>query len=497
MTEAIIIVAGVLSLLLYWRFRPSSYTSSLLSEEEAIQIATQYIDQLVGVDVKDWKVFTSYWYDQKVINRMHQLNLLDKWRQLLFDWGLVEAWRLRFIHQNNSIAINISAKKEVTFLDTTIRNTALLRETKPIITTSEDIVRLLSSENDSVLWKSLQTTGKGERTEELANIKQYWYMINQEEVRMKLTVVLSDDRVTQISSDTEINTNAIQSLVRKEYRENALNLSSFIGSLAAVIVAIFVFIHTEQVINATSSMVLTILMVSSILLTTIDHIKMSVIHAFDSRLTLKSIYTVGTLSALVGMITYGFLTFLLSFVGLNLAELNGSLTFQNMMTQLSTGIGVGLICLSISGIFFYLLQLGGYVRISPELSSRSIFLSGYRYRQSLSMSVQSALLEETIYRLLAISLLTLLFDQTVLAIVITSILWACLHQGQGFSPSIFRCLQLVMIGLILGYIFVHFGFLAAFIAHFTYNFLTTSLPLIEYQLSKYRATESVSINTNR
>ncbi|WP_241211406.1 CPBP family intramembrane glutamic endopeptidase [Amphibacillus jilinensis] len=479
----LLFVLGLASMFIYWRFRPASYESSLLPEEKAVRIATDYINQLVGVDVSKWRWYTSYWYDHKLINRMHKLNLLDRWRHLLFDWGIVEAWRIRFIDQDNSIVINISAKGEITFLSTTIRDAALYNEAHTTMTSSADVISQIKHKH-SCIWDRIEATGEGERTEELANIKHYWYMISQGDLRMKITVILEDGRVTEVVNDTEINTSDMQAIVRKEYRETALNLSGFIGSLIAVTVAIFVLINIEQVINVYTSIALTGLMIVSILLTAADDIKLSLINAYDSRLTVRSIYTVGVLSALVGIIAYGFLMFLLSFVGLNLAYLNGSMVFQNPITQLLAGIGTGFLCLSLTNLLFHFLQQHGFLRIAPELSSRSTFLSGYKYKQSISMSIQSALLEEVIYRLLGISLLSLFINQTVIAIVVTSILWACLHQGLGFSSSLYRGLQLVIIGMILGVVYVYFGFLTVFVAHFIYNFLMTSLPLIDYQMSK-------------
>lgn len=499
MIEITVLLIGLFSITLYWKYRSKSYESTLIEREEAIKLGAEYIDQLIGIDVSTWKKFTSYWYDQKIVSRMHKLNLLDKWRELLFSWGLVEAWRIRYVYENNSIAININAKGEITFLNSTIRNSNIYKQIEDKISTSTDVISKLNRPKGN-LWNKINEVGTGEITEELSSIKHFWYKITHDNLRMKMTVIVEDDnRITQISNDTEIKTNDIQSIVRKEYRESALNLGSFIVSLCAVIISIFVLINTEHLTSLSASLIVSIIIIFAILLTAKEDIESSVINAYDSRLTLKSIYTVSSLSAFMGVTAYGFLIFILSFTGFNLALINNDQLFNNITDQIMIGIGSGFIFLSLSTIVFYVMQKKGYLRISPELSSRSIFLSGYNYRQSISMSIQSSLLEETMYRLLGISLVIWMFNNSVLAILLTSILWAFLHQGNGFSPPIFRWAQLLIIGLALGFIFVEYGFIAALLAHFIYNFLTTSLPLLDYKLIKRKqrkkpAHKSINLN---
>lgn len=495
MIEGLILIAGIVSLGLFWRFRPPSYESSLLPKDEAIAIATKYIDHIIGVDVTGWKTFSNYWYDYEVVNRMHQLDLLEKWRYLLFDWGIIEAWRIRFIYENNSIVVNINAKREITFLNTNIRDHSLYRELSHMLSTPMEIISILNSPEKGAIWSSVEATGEGERIEDFSKIKNYWYVIEHNKVRMKFNVIVEDNRITQIYNDIDINTDKIQSIVRKEYQESALNLTSFIASLAATIIAIIALIYTTQVTGLFNSLLLVGIMSLAIVLTAVDDIKLSVVNAFDSRLTLKSIYIVSMLSALMGIIAYGFLTFIVSFAGFNLLRINGYQFFDNPLHQLFAGIGIGFICLSISTALFYVFQQKGLLRVSPELSSRSTYLSGFKYRQAVSISAQSSLLEELIYRLLGISLFVWLFHNEFLAVAITSVLWAFLHQGRGFSPPVFRWLQLVLIGVGFGYVFIHYGFLAAFIAHFIHNFMLISLPLFDYKLSKRKQRVYSSINS--
>ena len=86
------------------------------------------------------------------------------------------------------------------------------------------------------------------------------------------------------------------------------------------------------------------------------------------------------------------------------------------------------------------------LRISPELSNRSMFLSGFTLRQGLNMSLQSSIGEEVIYRLLIISLIFWLSGSMILSILISSLLWAIMHQVTGYDPRWIRWTHLFVLG---------------------------------------------------
>ncbi|MDT2235974.1 hypothetical protein P7H19_06170 [Paenibacillus larvae] len=221
---------------------------------------------------------------------------------------------------------------------------------------------------------------------------------------MKISVQVSQGRIINILSDTEIKTSNIQQVVKKEFRETALNLSGFIGALGATIAGVLSLIYTDASIGSTISVLLAAIIVFAVFLTSTDDVKMGIVNAYDSRLTIKSVYIIGYLSALMAGLAYSCVVFVTSLAGFNLASLEQIPLFRNQVSQITYGVSIGLICLGLFSLLFRILENKGLVRISPELSERSLFLSGFKYRQSISMSIQSSLMEELIFRLLGVSL---------------------------------------------------------------------------------------------
>lgn len=484
--EFIWLIIGFASLGIFIKYRPQSYESMLIPRAEAVTLAQKRIFELAGVDVSTWKAYAMYWHDRNTVSRLHQLNKLDPLRSTLFNWGLVESWRIRFISMNNSIIIGLNARGEVTFLHVNVRDNQYYMDEdtgKKQETSMEDIKRALTQEN-SIFWKDAAIIGQGQRTEDLSSIDTYWYLVEGHDLRMKMSVQVSKGRIINILSDTEIKTSNIQQVVKKEFRETALNLSGFIGALGATIAGVISLIYTDVSVGSSLSVFLAAIIVFAIFLTSTDDVKMSIVNTYDSRLTVKSVYLIGYLSALMAGLAYGCVVFITSLAGFNLATMEQIPLFRNPSSQIMYGVSIGLICLAFFAWLFKILENRGLVRISPELSERSLFLAGFKYRQSISMSIQSSLLEELVFRLLGISLFIWLLGHDFTSILLTSVLWAFLHQGSGYSPSVYRWSQLVIFGIILGYTFLYFGFLAALTAHFIHNFVLTSLPLIYYKIQK-------------
>lgn len=108
-------ILAVVGLLLFIKFKPPTIASLLLSKDEAKEISIQFIKEFVGIDVENWDFYSVYWYDHDTVNKLHHLGILKKNRKVLYDVGLVESWRVRFVHQNQSFVVGVNANREITF----------------------------------------------------------------------------------------------------------------------------------------------------------------------------------------------------------------------------------------------------------------------------------------------------------------------------------------------------------------------------------------------
>lgn len=81
------------------------------------------------------------------------------------------------------------------------------------------------------------------------------------------------------------------------------------------------------------------------------------------------------------------------------------------------------------------------------------------------MAWVAAISEEATYRLLGIILFKKLFRNNFIAVVIPSVIWAASHTQYPVYPVYTRLIEVSIIGIILGYVFLKYGFLTAVFAH--------------------------------
>lgn len=488
------IMLALIGGLLYVKFKPDSYQSLLLDKEEAHKIASRFIRSYCGTDVSGWRYYAMYWHDRDTVNKLHHLGILDKVRPILYDWGLIEAWRIRFVGDNRSIIVGINAKSEVTFLNVDMHRKATPQKSTPILS-GDQLQKELSSSKIGV-WCKAKFIGEGKKEEDLEDVHTYWYLIESDEIRMKMTAVVANGYLINITTEQEINTNKMNNAVKKEYVESALNISGVLGSLLTVMIALIVLLMLDLHTNVVFSFILGMITFIASMLTVREDIQLGIVNAYDSRITEKMVYIMGIVSALLASLASGFVTFISSLAGVPLSEMLGIPLMENMKDQLLGGMGAGFASLGLSTWLFYVVKRMGFVRISPELSDRTVYMSGFNLKQGLSVSLQSSMSEEVVHRLLMIPALWWLTGNVYVAIGVSSILWASLHQATGYHPRYVRWGQLVALGFVLGILFVHLGFLSAFLAHFIHNFILICTPLLQFRYQLRRGSDKAVNHTS-
>lgn len=93
----------------------------------------------------------------------------------------------------------------------------------------------------------------------------------------------------------------------------------------------------------------------------------------------------------------------------------------------------------------------------------------------LFIGFSAAATEEGIFRLFGIPFLKKYVKKTWIAIIITAFVWGFLHSNYPQSPWFVRGIEIGLMGIVLGWMFVRFGFLANFTAHYTFNALQTAI----------------------
>ncbi|NPC91388.1 CPBP family intramembrane metalloprotease [Bacillus sp. WMMC1349] len=476
------IVLALLGLYLFFRFKPPVYQSLLLDKETARQKSAEFIRTHLGVDVSKWKSFAVYWYDHDTVNKLHHVGLLNQTRQVLYNWGLLESWRIRFVSQNQSIITGVNAKGEITFFHADVRK-------KNLQTTGLGRVSLEQLKEDLAvdhegLWAQAKATGSGEKQEDLEQVTTYWYMAESANIRMKMAVELYNQHIISLQTEQEIRTENMNKAVQKEQLESTLGITGVLGSCIAVVAAIIVLIHLDVRADMTVSMIMGSILAVCNLFSIKEDIQLTIVNAYDSRMSLKMVSSLAILSAVLAGILIGFVVFICSLAGNSLGENLHWPIWEKVGNQLLSGGCAGIICLGLSAVFFSVLEKKKWLRISPELSNRTIYLSGFTFRQGLNMSLQSSLVEETVYRLLMIPAIWFVSHSVFITLLVSSGLWAIMHQGTGYHPRWLRWIHLFAFGCFLGLLFIESGFLAVFAAHFIYNFILFCMPLWNYNIQR-------------
>ncbi|MES1036215.1 CPBP family intramembrane glutamic endopeptidase [Bacillus pumilus] len=479
-------VFGLIGLFLFTKYRVSTIESNLLDRSEARKVSIDFIREFVGIDVEEWDVYSVYWYEHETVNKLHHLGLLKKNRHILHEMGLVESWRIRFVHQNQSFVIGVNAKREVTFFYADVRQTSLPNKGAQI--SLEGLKEQLTYSSKG-LWAKTKPTGSGSKEEDFREIKTYWYLAEKEDIRLKVTVEMQSGVITYIGTDTEILTDQMNKVIRDEQVESTFGISGMLGSAAAMIIAILVLVLMNVQIQITLSLILGLIIVLVQSLTIKEDIQLTIVNAYDARMSVHTVQLLGILSTLFAGLLTGFVVFICSLAGGALVNELGLKFLDQSIVQIFIGLSAGIISLGITSLVFYLLERMNRLRISPELSNRSMFLSGFTLRQGLNMSLQSSIGEEVIYRLLMISLIFWLSGSMILSILISSLLWAIMHQVTGYDPRWIRWTHLFVFGCFLGFLFVNYGFISVLAAHFVHNLVLVCMPLWQFKLQRYLHTK--------
>lgn len=94
------------------------------------------------------------------------------------------------------------------------------------------------------------------------------------------------------------------------------------------------------------------------------------------------------------------------------------------------------------------------------------------------MAWAASISEEAVYRLLSIALMLKLTRSRFLAVLLPSVVWAMSHTQYPIYPVYTRLVEVTVIGLIFGYVFLKYGFLTALFTHASMNSVLMGLSIM-------------------
>lgn len=136
--------------------------------------------------------------------------------------------------------------------------------------------------------------------------------------------------------------------------------------------------------------------------------------------------------------------------------------------SIALGYFVFLLMLGIQAVMFYIGQQ--YLGVWQEWVRLAWFSSAYLPILSiLVFAYNASLSEEIIFRGFGISLGKKYLNNTFLAVLVTSLVWGFAHSTYPVFPVWFRGIEVGMLGLFLGFIFVKYGIIVVLVAHFLFD----------------------------
>lgn len=131
---------------------------------------------------------------------------------------------------------------------------------------------------------------------------------------------------------------------------------------------------------------------------------------------------------------------------------------------------------------------------SPQQSPYSEVLSGIvPWAQPLAIGFSASITEELMFRVIMVGLILRYTGLHVAAVVIPAIIWAFLHSPYPQEPFYIRGIELTVIGIFYGVLFLRYGPIAPIISHFGYNALVSGTLLFRSDDPYYQLTGALVV----
>jgi hypothetical protein len=147
----------------------------------------------------------------------------------------------------------------------------------------------------------------------------------------------------------------------------------------------------------------------------------------------------------------------------------------------ATLIGYGLagMMLGFLILFYYVgTELFGVWSPAFVIEYDNAFSTAFPWAYPLLVGLVAATQEEFFFRLLAISLLMRWLKIRWLAVLIPAIVWGFLHSNYPVEPIYTRGIELTIVGIAFGYVFLRWGIWSTIVAHYAYNAFVTAFPML-------------------
>lgn len=165
---------------------------------------------------------------------------------------------------------------------------------------------------------------------------------------------------------------------------------------------------------------------------------------------------------------------------------------RNITGSILLGYLIWIMMLGIQAVVFYLGQQ--FLGVWREWNTMTELSSSYLPLFSMFvLSITASLKEEVIFRLFGISLAKKYLKNSILAVVVISFIWGLGHSMYAIFPVWFRVVEVTLVGIFYGLIFLKFGIVPLIVAHYLFNVFWCSAVYLLGQSTGYMLISSAGV----
>ena len=149
------------------------------------------------------------------------------------------------------------------------------------------------------------------------------------------------------------------------------------------------------------------------------------------------------------------------------------------MRSIFVGYGLGFTQLGFVTLFYIIgsRYFGIWAPAAP-IDYDNTFSTVLPWIYPLLVGLVAATMEEFFFRLLAISLLIKWLGRRWIAVLLPAIVWGFLHSNYPVEPIYTRGIELSLVGILLGVVFLRFGIWTTVVSHYVYNAFLGAYPML-------------------
>jgi hypothetical protein len=228
-------------------------------------------------------------------------------------------------------------------------------------------------------------------------------------------------------------------------------------------------------------------------------------YRYDTTMSKAVFFNINFLSSLIGTVIFWLVVFMFGAVGHSLALQGFTQTKLPIIAALkegrsswhdNPGIPIGYFMsfffLGFVALFYYVGTKHFGVWMPMETKYSNMLGTYFPFVNPLTVGATAAISEEFTFRLFTIAFIKKYLKKDFLAVVVPALIWAFSHSTYAVFPAYIRGIELTIMGIIMGYLFLKFGLETVIITHYSINAILVSVPLLESK-NLYYQTSGIAV----